>query len=334
MRIQILLDQPELSGGTLNVIRVANLLLERGRTFGISAQGDRPDWLEWRGDWHDHQGFTEPPPKADLYLCTYWTSVRWAAELHLEPRIHFCQGYEGDLVHLAEVLPAIEEVYRLSDPMWVVSDMLSERLAEFHRKTQVIPPVPAQGIHPRFRRAPHKIARVLVPGIFESEVKNIPTALKAIHLLRERGWRIELHRLSTWPCSAEERSLCRAEVYHHHLLPQDVNRLLPTLDLLLFPSRKMEGFGLPVLEAALAGVPSVISRIPSLVCFQEAGFPTVDPENAVEFADAAEILLNDAQEWRRMRKLGLQAAKQFSRERTRNALQMALGPTISGSTGT
>jgi glycosyltransferase involved in cell wall biosynthesis len=99
---------------------------------------------------------------------------------------------------------------------------------------------------------------------------------------------------------------------------------LPTLDLLLFPSRHMEGFGLPVLEASLAGVPSVISRIPSLTCFEEAGMPSVHPEDAEGFADAVEQILFNRPKWREERKKALRSSRSFTPARTRHALLTSL----------
>jgi len=325
LRITFILEYPDLSGGVLNAVRVGSLLAEEGHEVCFSARGARPSWLAWKEGWHDHRGFQVSPPPSDLYISTYWTTVRWAEDCQFEPRVHFCQGYEGDLIHLAESKPLIEEVYRIGGPMWVVSPMLNRRLASFRgEQAQVIPPVPFPGFKPRLHFGPRRIPRILVPGIFEAEVKNVPTALRAVEKLRERGLKVDLHRLSTLPCTPEEEALSRAKTYHHGIVPRRVCQLVRSMDLLLFPSRSMEGFGLPVLEACQSGVPCVISDIPSMAPFIEEGLPVADPESSECFADHAERLLGSPPEWRAARATVLQAAKRFSKNKTREALRKAL----------
>ncbi len=323
-RIVMLFDAPELCGGVLNAVAVARLLRVEGYAVTIAAGGPRPGWLPWDGPWHDHAGFRRDPPPADLLVATFWTTVAWALAAGRPGLVHFCQGYEGDLIHLAPQRSAIEAVYRTPLPTWVVSPMLVDRLAEFGRRPHVVPPCAAPDFRPAWRIGPHARPRILIPGIFEAEVKNVATALRAVRRLEARGLACRVERLSILPPGPAEQALRPADRYHLRIPPATVARLLRACDLLLFPSRAMEGFGLPVLEAAQSGLPAVIARIPSLEPFVAGGVASAEPDDDEAFAAAAEQLLRDRAAWREARRRGRAVAARFTAAATREALHTAL----------
>lgn len=100
-------------------------------------------------------------------------------------------------------------------------------------------------------------------------------------------------------------------------------------ELAVFPSL-YEGFGLPVLEAMVRGVPVACSNRSSLP--EVAGDAAVlfDPEEPGEIQRAIERLLGDAQERDRLRAAGLVRARRFTWQRTAEltvaAYERALGP--------
>ena len=95
----------------------------------------------------------------------------------------------------------------------------------------------------------------------------------------------------------------------------EIARALRDCDLLFFPARREEGFGLPLLEALASGLPAVASRIPSAEFMTDGAVPLVDAGNPDGFADAAQALLGDRGRWRRARERGLAAAERFAPER-------------------
>jgi glycosyltransferase involved in cell wall biosynthesis len=236
-----------------------------------------------------------------------------ARRLAAGPVAHFCQGYEGGLPHLAPELPRIEEVYAWPLPALVVSTHLGDFLRRrFGRPSALAPPPldPLFHASPRWRFGPRRRPWIAVPSIFESAVKDVPTALETIRRLRAGGIGAGVLRFTFFPLSARERELLAPDRYLCGVSPLRIARALRGCDILLFTSRAEEGFGLPLLEAMVSRVPAVASRIPSTIDFTAAPCPSSPPGDVGAFAEAARHLLTD----RRARTLSAAAAARFRPE--------------------
>ncbi len=315
MRVAYVLPRPELGGGNKVIFQHVRLLQEHGDEVTVLCEGPKPDWTEIDAAYVD---YTAGPPKVrqqDLVIATYWTTLALARELALGPLAHFCQGYEGGLVHLRPVLPEIESVYSWKLPTLTVSPYLGEFLAQrFGRESRVISPPLDPQFRAVWRLGPRRRPWIAIPGIFEAEVKGVPTALEAVRLLREKGIPCRVLRFSMLPLSGEERALLEPDRYLCHVPPRVIAQVLPTCDLLLLPSRPEEGFGLPLLEAMAAKVPAVASRIPSTVHIADGAVRLVPPAEAAAFAEAAGELLSSRKAWHRARESGHQASRRFRPE--------------------
>lgn len=315
MRIAYVLPYPELNGGNKVIFQHARMLQELGHELTILAEGSKPDWIRIDTAWVNLGA--EPPrvPSQDLVIATYWTTIERSRQLALGPLAHFCQGYEGGLVHLAPVLPQIEAAYSLPLPTLTVSPHLAGLVRDrFGREGFVVPPPLDPLFRPAFRLRPRREPWIAVPGIFGAEVKGVPTALEAVRRLRERGYACRVLRISVMELTEEERLLLEPDRFLSGVPPAEIARELRDCDLLLFPSREEEGFGLPLLEAMASRVPAVASRISSTTHIGDGAVKLVPPGDAEAFADAAEELLSDAGAWRRARRLGWQASRRFRPE--------------------
>ena len=151
--------------------------------------------------------------------------------------------------------------------------------------------------------------------------KNISSLLKAFAILRRRcnipQTLVILGDDAHWKSSlVEECARLRIEertafvpYVGHELLP----KIYAAADLLVMPS-KMEGFGLPVLEAMACGTPVVCSRAASL---PEVGGEAVmyfDPQSPGDLADAIEQVLQSLGLRESLRAKGLERAARFTRE--------------------
>ena len=327
-----LLDGTALSGGVKVVLHHANLLAARGHQVTVASDGPVPEWYRLRVAfrqvaWKDG----EPLPAADVTVATYWTTLATVAAVSNGQPLHFCQGYEGSFPHTASDHAAIEAAYQTQIPAITVTPHLRHLLAErFGRPARVVTPAVERTWRPAFRLRPSRVPRILVPGVFEAEIKGVRTALGAVRLLRARGYDCELVRLSTWPLSDKESALMAPEEFYFGIAPATVPTLVRGCDLALIPSSAVEGFGLPVVEAMASGVPVVASKIPSFT-FIAAGAAALVPFDDVEaFAAAAEELLSSSGRWRAARRRGREASRRFNERRVGEALVDAMEWAASG----
>jgi glycosyltransferase involved in cell wall biosynthesis len=315
VRVTYVLPAPEMNGGNKVIFQHAALLRLAGHEVTVLGQGPRPRWAGFDGAYRDHSAGPPPLPTQDLVIATFWTTISLARRLAAGPVAHFCQGYEGGLAHLAPELRRIEEVYAWPLPALVTSPHLGDFLRErFGRPSALAPPPLDPLFRPAWRLGPRRRPWIAVPGIFEAEVKGVPTALDAIRRLRDHGLDPRLLRFTFLPLSERERALLAPDRYLCGVAPPVIARNLRGCDLLMLPSGPAEGFGLPLLEAMASGVPAVASRIPATVHFAENAVPLVPPGDAGAFAEAARHLLSDHRAWQRARELGRQAACRFEPE--------------------
>lgn len=313
MKITYVLAFPELNGGHKVALQHAELLRSTGDEVSVLAEGPEPDWFEVGGRWVDTTREAAVLPPQDLVVATFWTTIPRALALDAGPVAHLCQGYEGDLPHARESRAEIEATYSIPLPTLVVSPHLSELLRDrFGRESRIVPPPLDPRFRPAARLRPSRRPWIAVPGIFESEVKGVRTALAAVARVRERGLPARLLRISAWEISAEESAILAADRALCGVPPGAVADALRRCDLLLMPSREQEGFGLPLLEAMASKVPAVASRIPSVTAYAAEGAALVPADDAEAFAEAAVRLLESPQAWRRARSAGWRVAQRFA----------------------
>ncbi len=177
-----------------------------------------------------------------------------------------------------------------------------------------------------FRRLPHKsskLFKILVHGAAD-ERKNLSNILKAAKILADRKKKFQLVVLGM---DAEELAYTS---YVEEVTQLDLGykvewagnvpggmltQVYAEADLFLYPSR-LEGFGLPVLEAFACGVPVVASNTTSLPeVAGDAALP-VDPESPQAIAKAVLQMMDKPALRRRYIQKGLRRAKQFSWDKT------------------
>ncbi len=335
MRVTYLLDRPELGGGTKVVVQQAQLLRARGHDVTIAAEAPRPAWIDRDLHFVDLSQRAATLPAQDLVVATFWTTIARAEALGVGPVAHFCQGFEEDLEHLAPEREAIREAYRRPHPALVVAPHLGRRIREEFGRDFRLAPAPADlAVARRARWRPRRRPWIALCGIFEAEVKGIRSGLEALAELERAGRNPRLLRISALPCSAAEAAQYVAARYLEAVAPVAALRALAECDLLLFTSRRGEGFGLPLLEAMQLGVPAVASRLPGVeFMIGDSGARLVEAGDALAFARAAESMLASAAEWRAQRRLGIAAARRFAPEKVAVEVERALVWAATAATG-
>lgn len=160
--------------------------------------------------------------------------------------------------------------------------------------------------------------------------KNVSALVKAFAMLRQR--REIPHRLvivgdeSPWKASLLEECARLGIGDRTHFVSSveqgSMHKIYAAADLLAMPSR-IEGFGLPVLEAMASGTPVVCSRAASLP--EVAGDAAIyfDPDSPEELSAAMERILDSSELQARLREKGLERAAQFTwEESTRKHLEI------------
>ncbi|MEO8054681.1 MAG: glycosyltransferase family 4 protein [Acidobacteriota bacterium] len=327
MKIVYVLESLELSGGVKVVVEHAEGLRGRGHDVTIVTRDARHAWLSVGVPVVEVAAFDATTlPEADVHVATWFPTVPPVVRARRAAKIfHFCQGYEAPHPHTFHRLDEIDEAYRQNVPKLLVSAHLEAVLAPrypgpYHLLPQAIPAAFFAPSDPR-RDAPRRPPTVGVVGPFEAPLKGIAVALEAIAHLRGAGRDVRLYRASALPPSIEERQLLDADVYGHALPAEVMPIWYHACDVLLFPSFDAEGFGLPPLEAMAAGVPVVISDIPSLVVLPEDAVSRVPAGDASGMARETARLLDEPWLWATRRAKGLEAARTFSLDRVLDRLE-------------
>lgn len=187
--------------------------------------------------------------------------------------------------------------------------------------------VTLEGVDPkafaRKKRKPSKFFKILVHGAAD-ERKNLSNILKAAQVWKNHN--IPFQVLIVGMDEAElnsTRYLQEAidlDLGSHlewvgNVSHEILRAIYIEVDLFLYPSR-LEGFGLPVLEAFASGVPVVTSSTTSLPEVAGESAALVDPEKPEDIARVVESLYNKPAARQVLVKKGLARAKQFTWDRT------------------
>ncbi|HTY43110.1 MAG TPA: glycosyltransferase family 4 protein [Thermoanaerobaculia bacterium] len=266
MRIAYLLESTELCGGVKVALVQAEALARRGHRVTVVSPDRKPAWFSLQRARFESSAFAASGElaSAEVRVATFWKTAPAAVANASGPVFHLCQGYEGEFEFYREEWPQIEAAYRLPTRKLAVSPALRELLEGrgFGPVTDVGQVFDAREFSPGAARDPAEPPVVLVVGPYEGPTKGIPVALDGLARFRERGGRFVLRRVSTSPPTAEERGRGLTAEYHHALAPDRMPFAYRSADVFVGPSRAVEGFDLPALEALACGVPTLLSDTP------------------------------------------------------------------------
>jgi glycosyltransferase involved in cell wall biosynthesis len=283
MRITFILPEVNLSGGVRVVAVYAERLVRRGHQVLVVAAGRKPRGLRDRvrdlvkeGKWpfgqkRDPGYFDGLPvelrllphpgpvtdadlPEADVVVATWWKTAVWVAGLSPSRgrKAHFMQHYES----WGGTPEQVDAAYRLPIPKIVLTEWLAGIVRErFGQEPLAL--VPNSVDTDLFHAPPRGKRPVPTVGLtyFRIEPKGCDISLQAFELARKEEPRLKLVSMGyedpipTLPLPADAE-------FHHRPPQEQLPDLYAACDAWLFGSR-VEGFGLPILEAMACRTPVI-----------------------------------------------------------------------------
>ena len=336
LRIAYLLEDTGQGGGVRVVLAQADELVARGHRVRIVTKGGRPAWRGSHAEWVPVSEFHHYDASGDDFVIgTFWTTVPAALELGQTRAVHLCQGYEGAFSHYREIRGQIESVYQLPLPKIVVARSLVEVCRKFTADVTCIGQIvegeffrtrtPAEG-HP---------PRLLLTGPAQADLKGVRDGYAAVEYAVAAGAELALVRVSPWPPDSGE-PLVHVDEFHVGLTTAEMTRLMHSCDLFLAPNHEEEGFGLPAAEAMAAGIPVVLTAIPSYLSFDDRHDYAVfrPPHDPKALGEALLEVLGDPALRDRLRMRGREVAEQFRARRVGDRLESFFFERVSASART
>lgn len=351
MRITFVLPDAGIAGGVRVVATYAEHLQARGHQVCVVCLPPRPvalrqrckSWLQGQG-WHpkelshfdgksiDLQRLdrwrpitANDVPDADVVIATWWETAEWVAQFPASKgtQVYFIQHYEA----LFEGQPAerVRATWRLPMAHIVIADWLAaiSRQQPGDRMTTIIPNSVDTGL---FFAPPRRKQTVPTVGMMYSDVwwKGSDIGLQAFALATRK---IPNLRLVTFGSTGISPDLPLPSPTKYLLCPAQstLKDIYAQCDAWLFSSR-VEGFGLPILEAMACRTPVIgtpAGAAPDLL-HSGAGI-LVEPEDPTSMANAIErICIMPESEWEAMSQVAYQRATGYTWEEATRLFEAAL----------
>jgi glycosyltransferase involved in cell wall biosynthesis len=359
MRVTFILPIFDLSGGNRAVATYADRLHRRGHEVFLVGLPPTPlsllrrlkDWVRGRG-WQaqpkqgpSHCDSIEVPhhvlkrcrpvvdadvPDADVVIATWWETGEWVENLAPSKgvKVHFMQDYEI----WGGPRDRVDATCRLPMPKILGAEWVGTLLRERFGVTDytVIP----YGVDMDLFHAPPR-GKQLCPtvGLCYTAFRNKGTdiSLKAVEIARQK---VPDLRLVAFGGSPPRDDLpLPADCDYSLLVPNDrLRTIYARCDAWLFGTR-IEGFGLPILEAMACRTPVIgtpAGAAPELIV--QGGGYLVRPEDPEDMAAAIERLvsLSDT-EWRAMSEAAYQTAARYTWDEATDLFEKALHAAVAGS---
>jgi glycosyltransferase involved in cell wall biosynthesis len=323
LSIAYLVEDTAQSGGVRVQLAQADALIARGHRVRMVTKGLPLTWRPNRAEWVYVDDFRQYDARGDDFVIgTFWVTVPPAYEIAGNRAVHLCQGFEGAFSAYQPIKADIEAAYRLPIPKLVVSKALIAVLQQLHDDVTYIGQIVDDEFYRGLTAREHEPLRVLLSGQSQGDMKGIDDGYGAVAHARWFHQKLDLVRVSPW-APAREEPLDTVQEFHVALTTAEMTRVMHSCDLLIAPNRREEGFGLPAAEALASGIPTVLTAIPSYLCWDERrDYALFAPEdNAVELGEKLIELLSDADSRERLRVRGREVAEQWRAEHVADRLE-------------
>lgn len=326
MKIVYVATRPQVNGATKVAIMHCNLLKKRNHQVRLCVLGAGS--LDW--------GSPEVPveyvssfrkivleDKELIVALDCFSAIWFTHQYGMKRVISLIQTNEPKLYTDVGLIDTAEKAFALQNPKIAVSKYLQRVLQSYGSDSCIIPPAIDRTVfYPEERKTPKvgKQFRVLTVGSYGHPLKQIPQAFEAVSYLKKAGVDVKLIRLVR---KEETEKPEEIETQWFVNPPQEkIGDIYRKSDVLLFPSSS-EGFGLPILEAMMSGIPFVTT--------DNGGSRDIVPyalkDSLIEVGDTIKMgkalyrIATEESRFDTLRQLGLEQAKKWSWENTCNALE-------------
>ena len=267
------------------------------------------------------QTLCESIPKCDVIVATYWREIYECIEQKIAPVIYFEQGdyHLFDLEKLDNrTYEYIKKQLEVVQFVYTVSTFAKNKIKQIYNKDAIVIPnaVDSTIFFCKEYRKNNKKINIAIIGSEESEFKRIGNILKAIEIVKEEGYDIELN----WITPTEpKRNKIKAIVNPPQLIIGDTLR---KSDIYICASM-YESFCLPVLEAMTCGVAVITTNNGGNMDFvkDNENALVIEKDNIDDIVEKTKKLINNAQLRERLSRAALETSKQYSWNKTINMVE-------------
>ena len=264
-------------------------------------------------------------PDADLVIATWWKTAEsvWALSKDKGKKLHFLQDYETWGVPNADIL-RLDAAIALPMPKIVIAQWVQDLLIR-HFNQKPLAFIPNSVDTEQFRSVPRGKQNVATVGFMYRTLWNKGCDLTIAAIKRARLYIPELRVVAFGRERPPANFLLSRMDYHLDVAESDLPRLYASCDAWLFGTR-IEGFGLPILEAMACRTPVIgtpAGAAPNLI--SKGGGILVPMEDIGAMSDAIVRVANMTnQEWQAMSDAAYRTAASYSWDDATDLFEAAL----------
>ena len=320
MSVTYVMTSTEVCGVSKIILQQANRLIKMGYKVSIISHFPRPTWFPLE----EAIEFTQVPwdtilcsaiKKCDVIVVTYWREIYEAIEQKIAPVVYFEQGdyHLFDLENLDDRTKSfIQKQFNVTKFVYTVSSYAASQIKNIYKHdAQIIPNAVNEEI---FFFEPHKSnekIEITIIGAEDVEFKRIENILKAVRIVRQKGYDINLNWISpTMPHINKEAVIVNPE-------QNVIGDTLRKTDIYVCASM-YESFCLPILEAMTCGACVITTDNGGnmdLVKDNDNAL-LIEKDNIDDIVSKIEYLINNEDLRKQLALKGVEDSKKFSWEKT------------------
>ena len=320
MSVTYVMTSTEVCGVSKIILQQANRLIKMGYKVSIISHFPRPTWFPLE----ESIVFTQVPwdtilcsaiKKCDVIVVTYWRELYEAIEQNIAPVVYFEQGdyHLFDLDGLDDrTKNYIQKQFDVTKFVYTVSSYAASQIKKIYKhKAEVIPNAVNEQI---FYYEPHKLnekVEITIIGAEDVAFKRIESILKAVRIVRQKGYDINLNWISpTMPHINKEAVIVNPE-------QKIIGDTLRKTDIYVCASM-YESFCLPALEAMTCGACVLTTNNGGNMDFvkDKENALLIEKDNIDDIVSKIEYLINNEDFRKQLALKGVEDSKKFSWDKT------------------